>query len=93
MATDGSFQYGLGQLDPTSFDVSQSNPASNSWIVKIIYGGGNDDRQFDITFTYDGANQQPSMTYSGESPSKDYVSSKLAISFLVLAFNYCGNSL
>ena len=79
MGTD--FQYGLGQLDPTSFDVSQSNPASNVWIVKINYDGGNDARQFDITFTYDGANQQPSLTYSGESPTKDYVSSKLPMSY------------
>ena len=73
MATDGTFEYGLGQVTPSSIDV-QPPSSGNDWVVFIGYTSGNDGRQFDIEFRF--SNTPATMTYDGENPSKDYVSLK-----------------
>jgi hypothetical protein len=69
VATDGTFEYGLGQVTPSSIDV-QPPSSGNDWVVFIGYTSGNDGRQFDIEFRF--SNTPATMTYDGENPSKDY---------------------
>ena len=74
VSKDGSYQYGLGAVSSLSYDVSGSNPDLNIWVVKVTYKDGKNDRSFDEAITYDASISSPSMTFTGENPSKFYVS-------------------
>ena len=72
MSTNGTLEYGLGQVTPSSIEVLPPSPGSDEWNVFTSYTSGNNGRNYDIEFRY--CNAPASITYAGENPSKDYVS-------------------